>query len=531
MLQVLIVDDEPTHIWGLIRHIPWDKLGFADPLTAKSGEDALSILQAHFIDVLITDISMPGMNGIELAAFAKSLYQNIQILIISGYNEFEFAQEAIEIGVQGYMLKPLKLAEIKHRLTSFRQTLENIRQINEQTFQFQSMMSDSLHLLKESFISELLEDEPLEVDTLFSWCRLLHLPEQNVEIQLVIASLDGYATIGQDPNRRLMLSSALMQSVKVSLQDKSHVLVSKLKPDEVVAIMVNPEVDEKSSLEKQMRFVQNFMKNTHQASVTICISREGNNWNEVQQLFRESRYTITDARQSGTGLIVYVGTEERKTYEDFQQRENLLPSLLALADRDDSEQLMEAVRQVFKELNIQAQSFAYIQSISIGLLGDLSRKLWHDTEAIIYQSKRAWHRLLECTTVEELEEVVLEYIETTFSLARKERTLQQHHLINRIVAYLEDQVSVNVTVKQLADMFYLSAGHLRVLFKKEMGLTISDFVKNLRMKKAKELLQDPTIKIYEVAERVGFQTPAYFTYQFKKNEGYTPQEYRDRYYR
>ncbi|MNC62142.1 HTH-type transcriptional activator Btr [compost metagenome] len=80
-------------------------------------------------------------------------------------------------------------------------------------------------------------------------------------------------------------------------------------------------------------------------------------------------------------------------------------------------------------------------------------------------------------------------------------------------------------------MFHISAGHLSVLFKKETGQTISDFVKSLRIKKAKELLQDPTIKIYEVSERIGFQTPAYFTYQFKKNEGCTPQEYRDRYYR
>jgi two-component system response regulator YesN len=531
LLQALIVDDEPAHVQGLIRHIPWTNLGFALPLTAETGESAIPHLQGNKIDVLITDVSMPGMNGIELAAAAKSIHPDIQILIISGYNEFEFAQEAIEVGAQGYVLKPLKLAEIERKLTAFRQTLENIKQINEQTARLKAMVSDRLELLKESFIFDLLEDEPMEDDMLASWRQLLNLPELTDGIQLIVAELDDDTVSGSDARSRLMLSSALLQSVSVSLQDMGVVLVSKLRPDGVAAILVNPTADKRSWIDKQMSFVQDYMRNTYQVSVTVGISRGGREWTEIRQLFREVKYTVADARLSGSGLLVHVGRTERKAYEDFKLHENLLPGLLAIAESDEPDRLAEEVGRAFEELDAKDHSFAYIQSFSISLLGELSRKLWNDMEAIAYLSKRAWHRLLECKTADLLKDIVLETIDSALALARKERTLQQHHLIHRIASYIEDQLPISVSVKQLADKFHLSAGHLSVLFKKETGQTISDFVKDLRMKKAKEWLQDPTVKIYEVAERVGFQTPAYFTYQFKKNEGCTPQEYRDRYYR
>lgn len=531
MLQALIVDDEPSHIQGLIRHIPWMNLGYAIPLTAETGEEAVPMLQDNAIHVLITDITMPGMNGIELAAEAKIIHPEIQILVISGYNEFEFAQDAIEVGAQGYVLKPLKLGEIERKLTAFRQTIENIKQINEQTLQLQTMVSDSRELLKESFVYELLEDEPMEEGMLSSWSHLLDLPGLTQGILLVAAVLDDFNVSVREARSRLMLNSALRQSVTVSLQELGFILAAAIKPDGVAVILVNPTSDKRMLLDKQMTFVQDYMRNTYQVSVTIGISREGRKWEETGQLYREVKYTVADARQSDNGLLVHVGRMERKVYEDLRDREIMLPGLLSLAEGDDPVLLIEEVGKAFEQMDAKAHSFAYIQSFSISLIGELSRKLWNDVEAVTYLSNRAWHRLLECKTVHVMQAIVLEYMDSAFGLARKERTLRQHHLINRIASYIADQLPASMTVKQLADRFHISAGHLSVLFKKETGQTISDFVKSLRMNKAKELLQDPTIRIYEVSERIGFQTPAYFTYQFKKYEGCTPQEYRDRYYR
>ena len=113
---------------------------------------------------------------------------------------------------------------------------------------------------------------------------------------------------------------------------------------------------------------------------------------------------------------------------------------------------------------------------------------------------------------------------------RKKMSSHQHNLIQRVAYYIEAHIHDNVTVKQLAELHHLNASYLSVLFKKTTGKTVSEFVQETRMNKAMELLRDPHIRVYEVAERVGFQTAAYFTYLFKKTTGYTPQEYRDYHY-
>ena len=100
MLNILIVDDEPVHIQGLLRHVPWGSLGFAEPQVAESGEEALQILSASDIDVLLTDVSMPEMTGIDLLAKCKADYSHLhqmQTIIISGYNDFEFVRDAIHV--------------------------------------------------------------------------------------------------------------------------------------------------------------------------------------------------------------------------------------------------------------------------------------------------------------------------------------------------------------------------------------------------------------------------------------------------
>lgn len=97
LLKVMIVDDEPSNVMGLVRYIKWRELGYDEPETMESGEEALEAMQDSVFDVLISDVSMPGMNGIELVGKAKTLHPHLQVLMISGYNEFEFVQDAIHV--------------------------------------------------------------------------------------------------------------------------------------------------------------------------------------------------------------------------------------------------------------------------------------------------------------------------------------------------------------------------------------------------------------------------------------------------
>lgn len=126
-MRALIVDDEPMQIQGLLKHIRWEALGYRTPLTARSGMEALKVLQENKVDVLITDVAMPGMTGIELLARIQADYpqqQSMQTVIISGFDEFEFVQEAIQLGAKAYVLKPVKTEELEQKLEALRTAAE-----------------------------------------------------------------------------------------------------------------------------------------------------------------------------------------------------------------------------------------------------------------------------------------------------------------------------------------------------------------------------------------------------------------------
>lgn len=124
MLKALIVDDEPNHRFGLAKHVNWNGLGYDSPLLAEDADEALFLTGNNRIDVLIADVCMPGMDGIELVKEMRVRYPDIHVLIISGYEEFEFARAAVEAGAKAYLLKPLKIEEVENWLKKFRNEIK-----------------------------------------------------------------------------------------------------------------------------------------------------------------------------------------------------------------------------------------------------------------------------------------------------------------------------------------------------------------------------------------------------------------------
>lgn len=163
----------------------------------------------------------------------------------------------------------------------------------------------------------------------------------------------------------------------------------------------------------------------------------------------------------------------------------------------------------------------------MSFLSELIRTLRRGGEADQETNIVLWRQMLDCSSAEQIIEFLMECVDRYMTVEAQERMNQQRHLIRKVAAFIDERVQDNWTVKQLGERFNLNASYLSVLFKKEMGKTISEYVQETRIRQAKELLCDPSIKVYEVADRVGIQTSAYFTYLFKKLVGCTPQEYRD----
>ncbi|WNS45308.1 response regulator [Paenibacillus sp. MMS20-IR301] len=534
-MRALIVDDEPMQIQGLLRHIRWEMLGYEPPLTARSGEEALAVLQANSVDVLITDVAMPGMTGIELLARVQTDYpqqQSLQTIMISGFDEFEFVQEAIHLGAKAYVLKPVKTDELELKLTAIREAAEKKKQLEQETALLREKVTESREVLLERFVKDLTGGSVHSEELLDSWRRLLDLPAGDWQATLFLFDCDRlFLHNSHDAKEQILLDEGLLNAVKLGLGGFSGVYTGKAGAGEAAVLVLEEVPQVRARLEKQLGFIQEVLREQYHTSVTIGISREARSWTEIPLLYKEVRHMIADARLAGFGQIVYFDRHLMNEYHDFRLREEYIPEIVKLLELGENSKASAYAAHAFEVMLAgEPVSFSYVQAFGMGLLSELARKLKRNKETDTEMNIQMWQRLIDCTGMEEVRKVVLEYVARYTLHKQQEQTVKEHHLIQQVRQQLAEHLQENLTVKQLAEQFHLNSSYLSVLFKKETGQTISDYVQETRMNKAKELLRDPGIKVYEVAERVGFQTAAYFTFLFKKNTGTTPQEYRDYHY-
>ena len=527
MIRTLIVDDEPTHIEGLVKHVRWEAIGYAPPLTAQSGEVALELIRDHDIHVLISDVSMPVMTGIELVSRCKELGYRLQVLIISGYNEFEFVQEAIHVGAQAYVLKPIKVEEVEVKLNAFRAAIEKQRDIEAETNELQEKVLGSLDVVKERFVQDLVREGLPDVDTKESWMKLLELPELKRGISVISFGYDRFMDRGRDARSRIVRGSGFLKAVQVSLADFPGVIAANMGSEEVVAVHLNPTPEEQARMEKGIAFVQQWIWEQYSSSVTVGLSRVCKDWEEVPLAYKRVKFMMAKSRLLEGGQVLYEERLDETEFLEYRVREEYIPEIVRMLEKgDELAKVVEYTSNVL-DILIAHHPFTYIQAFGFGLLSELARKrkLQDNVEADL--NIPVWQRLIDFTTVSQVKETLMDYVTRYAEAEHKKQHSQQHNLIQRIADYIEAHIHENVTVKQLAELHHLNASYLSVLFKKSTGKTVSEFMQETRMNRAIELLRDPHIRVYEVAEQVGFQTAAYFTYLFKKTTGYTPQEYRD----
>lgn len=443
MIRTLIVDDEPMQLQGLLRHIDWAGLGYDRPLTAESGEEALEMLSQSPVDVLITDVAMPGMSGIELLSACMVDYpelQSLQTLIISGYDEFEFVQEAIRLGVKGYLLKPIKTEALEAKLGDFRDTIGKRRRLEQETDELKEKWASGLDILRERFVSDLLEGRLESEGAAETWKRLLDLPSEDWTARVFVIRVGQRGpALPSEEERRNRLCVRVLRAAKAAFAEMERLYVGRTGPNEVAVVELNASPEQRALAEKRLIFVQDVMREQDGANALFAVSAR-RAWRELPRLYEQATRSFKEPDGEDVG-------QAPARAEDGQ------------SERDAGEQ----------------------------------------------SAPGAWPDEVDAP----------------------DEPFTQHRLIRHIAAYLEEHLQEHVTVKQLAERFHLNASYLSVLFKKETGRTISDFVQDARMNRAKSLLQDPGVKVYEVADRVGFQTTAYFSYLFKKRTGVTPQEYRD----
>lgn len=526
MLKVLIADDEPSHRLGLIKHVHWEGLGYDTPLLAEDAEEALFLTQKNRIDVLIADVCMPGMDGIELVKEMRTRYPDVCVLIVSGYEEFEFARAAVEAGAKAYLLKPLKIDEVERWLQKFHEEIRMAEQLNEADLSMKKKLQGSLQIARERFLEELLEDA-YEAELINQRVRLLDLPSRDFHFRLAVLSIDDYnALLEKEPETGSTVIYRLMKMIETAFADFYTVTVKMGLNRVIVLLSMRPGEGHDCADELNTRFgiIKKSLAEMQSASITVCISGEGSHWMQVHRLYKECSHLLNAGQCYEKGLIFR--TENTK-WEDYgyditEINEKVTQYIGAMNDTA----IQKLITEVFNRFQAEEKfTLSFIQSFSLGVISELAKK----AELIGFQMDQPYtgycRRILSCVSPDEIRDAALEIVSTYFHTLADYQNQKKSKVIEIAEKYIREHLEEDTTVKELSEIVHMNSSYLSVLFKKEMGETITEFVNRIRIEKAKSLLQQG-FKVTDIAQRVGYQNPSYFANQFKKAVGYTPAEYR-----
>ncbi len=529
--KVLLADDEEDVIRVIMHKINWESLGFEVQGYAHNGLEALEMAEEQQPDVVMTDIKMPYMDGLELSRRLKEQYPTVKIIIFSGFDEFEYAKEAIRLEAEEYILKPIDAEELSTVFQRIHTALDREFDEKQNIHMLKNYYLESLPILQENFCTALIEGrEPAEslsrdmMDYQISlegpWYAIviLHnsisLAPEGINPLLITVSVRKLWEEHLDPRWKARFFSYLGNTVMIVQLEQPTAL---------------------TRLTNDCQVLCRLSKHVSHATITAGIGKAVGSILSLPEAYAKAREAISYRVIYGRGQainIMEVAPETRKepvpeaTGED--RDECMYPIFKAIKINTEAEvdrqidaflareapvnPSLQEYRFFVMELVTAQHHFITANHLSLeqvfGREEDIYQKVLHfDRRELSLWLKESAHRMQE--------------------LLRASRCDTTRSFVAKAEAYVhENYSSKDLTVESICDYLGISAAYFSTVFKRETGKTFINYLTDVRMERAVHMLLDENEKTYVIAEAVGYSDPNYFSYAFKKKFGISPSKYK-----
>ncbi|WP_274648648.1 response regulator transcription factor [Paenibacillus humicola] len=501
MYKVFLVDDEPFIIEGLLDVIDWPALDLEIAGSAGNGQEALQALRETPADILITDISMPVMNGLQLIREARKLRPELKVIILSGYNEFDYLKEGMKLGIENYLLKPINLEELESTLAATLEKLNASRTDRELgAYDIDVLRNHVMHRWLTAQIA------PKELEERAALLQLdVHKPH-------VVTAIVRTGSQEDEMYRHIM---------RMAESDPSVMPCRDVGGGIVIVFALG---DEAAGREKALAFLRRLPGAFPEAGLRISAAGASGSADRVRVSFgragkAQEYFLIYPDRE----LLVYeeIAIEEEKANAQLPVNWPEYGKLIAAKDKDA---LIAASDGEFDRLQrMEGITPAVLQSVAIEMMIriKLELKLIKQTDSpdLI---REGVERASKARTIAELKTAVAKVAEEAVdSLVRDAKSPVIQQVLGRIhEAYAED-----LSLKSLSSQYNIHPVYLGQLFHKETGETFSEYVNRFRVEKAKALLRETNKKVADIARQVGYWETGYFYKQFKRYVGISPKDY------
>ncbi|WP_159881927.1 helix-turn-helix domain-containing protein [Paenibacillus puerhi] len=521
MYRAVLVDDEIYDLEGLRVLIPWGELGVQVVFCAEKPLAALQYIENHKFDILVTDIKMPVLTGLDLSRKALENNPNVKIVFISGYQDFEYAKQAMHLKADGYILKPVDDNEV---IDVLRKVVQQLEAQNEQKREATAMLLESYDFIKTSFVQHLLEGgvEPQKLRTF-----LANYPlevQEGKAIAVLVEIDDALWRYGHEQNGSMQGAEAELHSIGAMIEAGGLGQWCKYTDSQLGFLYTaDPE-----RVEAELEGLCEEIRNTHAFTVTVSYGEPADFPEGIPHSFRQVKERMGYKMFFGKNRLIHPSMSKLKMAEDVKDIQTILDAtfkamtnygLVAICDCVDA--LFETVSAFKKPVEVH--------SFSIHIASRLEAYLNQLNES--FASLLGWkmEHLDLIRSFETIEDIKSWFRKTLFEIAERlfmRRNGKNRRLIEQIENYVKEHVSEDITLKEVANRFSYSPNHLGYLFRENSGESFNDYVVKIRMQMAMNMLKNPQYKIYEVSEQVGYKSLAYFSRMFREHVGMSPGEFR-----
>lgn len=528
MYKVLIVDDDELERNGLMSLDLFSQMNMQIEAEAWNGQQALELFEHVKPDIVISDIRMPIMDGLTLTRIIKERRSNVKIILMSGYEDFTAAQQAVYIGAEAYVLKPLNITELTNVLKQIVNDIDVENNSNAEVRRLQARAEALQPMVREQLMRDLLLD-----------IRSMSNPQTKQEVsnmglfmgdeKLVVFNIQiGDLAAGKNQHHCIQIMD-LMKKMSNSYSEMHLIAVQNNLLAMIITLPARLD-DEKAFeyLENKAKDIFDMLREETSCDITIAISNIGVMAEQLNVLY-------TQAMSALQKQIIY-NTNRIYWYEDTQNVPVPLPKTNIVAEdiqncmiTNDRQRLINTIASLCNSIRNANASFETIHAMCLELLSRftiIASENGKDFLSVFNTRQVPYKLILEMESLSDIQQYLIEVFQNAMKDLYAHQSTRTERMVEQAKEIIQQQYDQDISADTIAHEIFIAPSHLRRIFKNLTGQTIHDYILAIRMSKARELLFNPELKVYEVAQAVGYNNHSYFCITFKKYYGTTPGEYR-----
>lgn len=530
MYKVLLVDDEVLIREAIGQNIRWNEMGFELLKSCENGREAMEVIQRTTPDLVLTDICMPYVDGIELARYIHENCPDTLTVIISGYDEFDYAKQAVRYQVMDYILKPITPAELTEMLQKARVSLDEKHARTKTLKKLKGAYQSNRPLLRGRFLNSLLRGDQRPED--------LEEKMKEFEISLpgpfyntaIVEGDDLSPFLNQYKGVRDELALFSICNIAQELVEQKGIGAVFQNMDAKTVVIFHGETREAlhDMVETGLEEIQTVIRELLLIETTIGVGEPAAALTGLYQSFEKAKAALELRWLLGGAQILRSGMLDasRSTPIDVIHWAERVLSCVKAGSGNEIEGIIREFAQEIREARISRdRSIIYMQNLLLTVVN--SADLAEDQEALIFkEEKELMNRLYSYEHLRDMATDVISICRNIAKLRSEQRDSYGKKQAMRALEYIEQNyMKSDVSLNSVCSHLAMSTSYFSTLFKTHTGETFIEALTRKRMEKAKSLLENTSKRAYEVAEEVGFSDPHYFSISFKKATGKTPTEY------